>query len=34
KTQNTTKDEEEMDSVYVHLERSSIALHYSMEESD
>ncbi|CAF3471443.1 unnamed protein product [Rotaria sp. Silwood1] len=30
KTQNTTKDEEDMDSVYVHLERSSIGLHYSM----
>jgi hypothetical protein len=28
--QETTKDEEEMDHVYVQLERSSIALHYSM----
>ncbi|CAF3345407.1 unnamed protein product, partial [Rotaria sp. Silwood2] len=34
KTQNITKDEDETDSVYVQLERSSIALHYSMEESD
>ncbi|CAM4785631.1 unnamed protein product [Rotaria magnacalcarata] len=34
KTQNTTKDQEEMDCVYVKLERSSIGLHYSMEESD
>jgi len=28
--QKTTKDEEEMDRIYVQLERSSIALHYSM----
>jgi len=33
-SQETIKDEEEMDHVYVHLERSSIALHYSMDESD
>jgi len=32
--QSQTQDEEEMDHVYVQLERSSIALHYSMDESD
>ncbi|UJR25037.1 hypothetical protein I4U23_006397 [Adineta vaga] len=34
KTQDTTKDEAEMNRVFVQLERSSIALHYSMDESD
>ncbi|CAF1021416.1 unnamed protein product [Adineta steineri] len=34
KTQETIRDEEEMNRAYVQLERSSMALHYSMDESD